>query len=128
LGVKISSAAGEPVQAQPTFTTAEETPAPVAKKQKLKITKPDIEIPAAFGPNWGPSSQWKPIEDAPHGEIITAACRYPSQPWKWFYWPVMWFAGPHGPNWYICGTQWHSIDAENIIGWMPDIGHPEVAA
>lgn len=127
MGVKInsgSSGLAASVQEKPTFESTETPPEPVAKK-KAKITKPEIVIPPEFEPDWGPAPHWRPMSEAPHDRIILVACRYDREPGKFFYWPVKWFEGPHGPGFYVCGTQWHSLDEECIRGWTSNVGHPE---
>lgn len=126
MGVRISSGSAAAVSSKPTFESTEEAPAPVKQepaKKKAKITKPDIDIPPEFEPT-PPSGKWFLPSDMPKDRVILAACAYEREADKFFFWRVKFFEGPHGPGWYVCGTQWHSIDLEIVQGWMEDVGHP----
>jgi hypothetical protein len=129
LGVKISTgpAASE---AKPTFEAAEATPKPVetapAPKKKVHITKPDPATPKEFleGTPSDEGMVWMPMDDAPKDKVILVAIQSPSQPTKWDYREVMWFAGPTGSGWYVVGTMWHQLNAESVRGWIDEVGHP----
>jgi hypothetical protein len=113
------------VQKKPAFESTEEAAEPVkpTSKKKVQVTKPDIKIPVEFGATPA-SGDWKALPKAPHDKPIFVACSYPQQPEKIFFWRVLWFEGPLGAGWYICGTQWHKINDEIVLGWIDDVGHP----
>jgi hypothetical protein len=124
MGVKISGATKPTVavQEKPTFESTEEAPAPV--KKKVAVTKPDIDIPDVFATGNAKASQWKSMDKAPKDKVILIALLSPTQPNKWDYREAMWFGGPHGFGWYVVGAQWHSLNPEQCMGWMEDVGHP----